>query len=86
MTPYRFCDVCAENKINRMPASSKITLRRPSKLELVYSDDRGSMETTFLDGQCYVVSFNDSYSRFACAYFMKNMSVLLEKFRQFCIN
>ena len=81
-----FCDICAENKLNRKPPSSKMALRKSSKLELVYSGVRGPMETTSLGGHRYVVSFIDSYSRFARAYFMKHKSEVLEKFRQFCID
>ena len=81
-----FCDICAANKLNRKPPSSKMALRKSSKLELVYSDVRGRMETTSLGGHRYVVSFIDSYSRFARAYFMKHKSEVLEKFRQFCID
>ena len=44
------------------------------------------METTYLGGHRYVVSFIDSYSRFARVYFMKHKSEVLEKFRQFCID
>ena len=81
-----FCDICAANKLNRKPPKSKIALRRSSKLELVFSDVRGPMETTYLGGHWYVESFIDSYSRFARAYFMKHKSEVLEKFRQFCID
>ena len=68
--PDCFCDICAENKMNRKPSNSK-GIARKSKLELVYSDVRGPMETTSLGGQRYVVSFIDSYSRFARPRFMK---------------
>ena len=81
-----FCDICASSKLNRKPACSKTVPRKSSKLELVYSDVRGPMDTTSLGGQRYVVSFIDSYSRFARAYFMKNKSEVLNKFRQFCID
>ena len=81
-----FCDICAANKLNRKLPSSEMASRKSSKLELVYSDVRGPMETTSLGGHRYVVSFIDSYSRFARAYFMKHKSEVLEKFRQFCID
>ena len=81
-----FCDICAANKLNRKPPSSKMALRRFSKLELVYSDVSGPMKTTSLGGRRYVVSFIDSYDRFARAYFMKHKSEVLEKFHQFCID
>ena len=61
-------------------------LRKSSNLELVCSDVRGPKETTSLGGHRYVVSFIDSYSRFARAYFMKHQSEVLEKIRQFCID
>ena len=80
-----FCDICAANKLNRKPPSSKMALRRSSKLELVYSDVRNPMETTSLGGHRYVVSFIDSYSRSACDYFMKHKSEVLEKFASFVL-
>ena len=63
-----------------------MALRKSSKLELVYSDVRGPMVTTSLGGHRYVVSFIDSYSRFARADFMNHKSKVLEKIRQFCID
>ena len=81
-----FCDICAANKLNRQRPSSNMALRKYSKLELIYSDVRGPMETTPLGGHRYVVSFIDSYSRFARAYFIRHQSEVLEKFRQFCID
>ena len=81
-----FCDICAANKLNRKPPCSKMALRKSSKLELVYSDVRGPMDTTSFGGHRYVVSFIHSYSRFARAYFIKHKSVVLGKFRQFCID
>ena len=44
------------------------------------------METTSLGRHWYVVSFIDSYSRFASADFMKHKSEVWEMFRQFCID
>ena len=67
-----FCDICAANRLSRKPPSSNMALRRSLKLELVYSDVRGPMETTFLGGHRYVLSFIDSYSPFARAYFLKH--------------
>ena len=81
-----FCDICAANKLNRKLPSSKMALRKCSKLELVYSDVRGLMEATSLGGHRYVVSLIDSYSRFARAYFIKHKSEVLKKIRQFCIH
>ena len=81
-----FCDICNANKLNCKPPSSKMALRKSSKFELVYSDVRGPMETTSLGGHRYFVSFIDSYSRLACAFFMKHKSEGLEKLRQFCID
>ena len=52
-----FCDVCAAKKLNRKPPSSKMALRKSSKLELVYSDVRGPIETTLFGWHRYVVSF-----------------------------
>ena len=80
-----FCDISAANKLNRKPPSSKMALRKSSKVELVFSDVRCPMETISFDGHRYVVSFNDSYSHFARVYFIEHKSEFLEKFRQFDI-
>ena len=55
-----FCDICAANKLNRKPPSSKIASRKSLKLNLVYSDVRGPIETTSLDRHRYVVSLIDN--------------------------
>ena len=81
-----FCDICAAIKLNRKPPTSKMALRKSSKLELVDSDFSGPIETMSLCGHRFVVRFIDSYSHFARAYFMKHKSKVLEKFRQFCID
>ena len=81
-----FYDICAANKLNRKPPSSKLPLRKSSKLELVYSYVRVPMQTTPLGGHRYVVSFIDSYSRFARAFYIKHKSDVLEKFRHFCFD
>ena len=60
--------------MNRKPSNSKGIARKFFKLEMVYSDVRSPMQTTSLGGQRYVVSFIDSYSRFARAYFMEKKS------------
>ena len=75
--PDCFCDICS---------NSKGIARKSSKLELVCSDVRGPMETTSLGGQRYVVSFIDSFSRFARAYIMRNKSEGLDKICQFYID
>ena len=81
-----FCDICPANELNRKPPISTMALRRSSKLELVYFDVRGPMETTSFGGHRYIVSFIDSYSRRACACFMKHKSEVLKKFRHFCMD
>ena len=75
-----FRDICAANKLNRKPPSSKMALRKCSKLELFYSDVRESMETISLGEHRYFVSFIDSYSRFARPYFKKTKVKSLGKF------
>ena len=72
--------------MNRKHSYSKGIARKSSELELFFSDVRGPMETSSLGGQRYVVSFIDSYNRFARAYFMKKKSNVLDKFRRFCID
>ena len=80
-----FCGISAANKLNRKPPSSKMALRKSSKLELVYSDVSSPMETNSLGRHRYVVRFIDSYNPFARVYFIKQKSEVLAKFRQFVL-
>ncbi len=50
---------------------------------MVHSDVLGPMQTESQDGNRYVVSFVDSFSRFVAVYFLKNKSETLDKVKQF---
>ena len=80
-----FCHICTANKLNRKPPSSKMAFPESSKLELVYSDVEGPIETTSLAGQRYVVSFIGSYSRFAGAYIIKKSQKSWKTFASFVL-
>ena len=80
------CDICAKNTLNCKALSSEIVSRKSFKFELVNSVVRVLMEASSLGGHRYVVSFIDSYNRFARAYLMKHKSEVLKKIRQFCFD
>ena len=60
------------------------TVRSTRRLELVYIDVCGPMQTRSNGGIQYVITFVDDYSRCYCfSYFMKQKSEALERFKEF---
>ena len=53
------------------------------KLQLVYSDVCGPMQTQSFGGAKYFVTFIDNYTRCCAVYFMKHKSEVLHKFKEF---
>jgi hypothetical protein len=78
------CDVCAEAKAKKQSCNKECIPRKDGKLELVYSDVQGPMQTPSMNGMRYAVSFIDCYSRYGRVYFMKTKSETFEKFKRFC--
>ena len=78
--PDCFCDICAEIKMHHKPSNSKGLLENVLSWNWIFSMFVVQLETTSLGCQRYVVSFIDSYSRFARAYLMKNKWQVLDKF------
>ena len=58
-------------------------VRSTEKLQLVYTDVCGPMQTHSFGGSRYFITFTDDYSRFSRSYFMKHKAEALDKFKEF---
>lgn len=67
--PAKPCPVCAECK-DGLGSHSKPATRATKPLELVHSDVCGPV-TASQNGNCYIVTFIDDFSRYVMAYFVK---------------
>ena len=75
------CDTCVQNKFTVLPLENQREVSQ-KQLELVYSDICGPFPKS-CNGNIYIVSFIDDYSKFARLYFMKQKSEVFQKFQQF---
>ena len=78
-----FCDACIQGKMHRLPHPPLNTIKSTEKLQLVYTDVCGRMQTQSFGGSLYFITFVDDYSRYSHTYFMKHKSEALDKFKEF---
>ena len=78
-----FCEACVGGKMHRLPHPSLKEVRSTEKLQLVYTDVCGPMQTHSFGGSRYFITFTDDYSRFSRSYFMKHKAEALDKFKEF---
>ena len=78
-----FCEACIQGKMHRLPHHSLKEIRSKKKLQLVYTDICGPMQTQSFGGSRYFITFTDDYSRCCKTYFIKRKSEALEKFKEF---
>lgn len=78
-----FCEGCVEGKLTKKPFKSIGEIRSKRKMQLIYSDVCGPMQTESISGAKYFVTFIDDYSRCCKVYFMKQKNEVLCKFKKF---
>ena len=78
-----FCEACVQGKMHRTPHKPLKEVRSTEKLQLVHMDVCGPMQTKSFGGSHYFITFTDDYSRCCNAYFMKENSEALSKFKEF---
>ena len=85
--PYKeepsFCEACVKGKMHRLPHHPFKEVKSTEKLQLVYTDVCGPMQTQSQGGSRYFITFTDDYSRYSMTYFLKKKSKALEKFKEF---
>lgn len=72
-----FCEGCVEGKLAKKPFKSIREIRSKRKMQLIYSDVCGPMQTESISGAKYFVTFIDDYSRCCKVYFMKQKNEVL---------
>ena len=78
-----FCEACVEGKMHRLPHPPLKDIRSTKRLQLVYTDVCGPMQTKSVRGSRYLITFIDDYSRYCFSYFMKQKLEALDKFIEF---
>ncbi len=82
-TPEKECEGCTLGKMSRNPFPKKSQGRATKPYEVIHSDVCGPMQVDSKGGSKYMVTFIDNYSRYATAYFIKNKSEVLTKFKEY---
>ena len=76
------CDACIIRKHCKQPFHSS-SFRASRKLGLIHSNLCGPMHVAIANGNKYVLTFIDDYSRMCSVYFLKNKSQVFEFFKTF---
>jgi len=76
------CDACILGKHNKQPFHDS-TSRACRKLELIHSDLCGPMPVPSANGNKYIMTFIDDYTRMCWVYLLKDKSQALETFKNF---
>ena len=74
-----FCEPCVDGKQSTFPFPKAGGERSDELLGIAHSDVYGKIETKFLSGAEYFVTFIDDKSRFAWVYTLKHKSEVFEK-------
>jgi hypothetical protein len=79
------CEACIQGKMHRTPHKPLREVKSTERLQLVHTDVCCPMQTNCksFGGSRYFITFTDDYSRCYKAYFMKEKSEALEKFKEF---
>ena len=78
-----FCEACVKGKMHRLPHRSLKEIKSTERLQLVYTDVCGPMQTLSYGGSRYFITFTDDYSCYCKTYFMRKKSEAFEKFKEF---
>lgn len=82
-TPSELCSDCLESKQARGSFSQQVPTRSRSKLEIIYSDVCGPIQTNSLGGNMFFLTFIDDYTRKIWAYVIKRKSEVFDVFVKF---
>ena len=78
-----FCEACVKGKMHCLPHHPLREVKSTERLQLVYTDVCGPMQTLSHGGSRYFITFTGDYSRYCQTYFLKRKSEALEKFKEF---
>ncbi|KAJ3473570.1 hypothetical protein NLI96_g12937 [Meripilus lineatus] len=77
------CETCTLAKQARAPFPSESTTRYSHVGELVHMDIWGPARIESLQGNTYIITFTDAYSRHTQIYFLKARSAALDRFKKY---
>lgn len=79
----RKCESCIISKHCRDPFPKESKTRTRDKLELIHSDVCGPMQNASMNGNRYLLTFIDDFTRMVWVYFLKAKSEVFETFKKF---
>lgn len=77
------CDTCSKGKLTRLPFPKKSPSESIAPQNLIHTDVARLMQTMSRNGQYYLVTFNDAYSRFTYVRLLKEKSEVENVCRNF---
>jgi hypothetical protein len=80
--PEGFCNGCVLGKHHQTPFDSSKAWRVQNLLELVHNDVC-FINLASLGGARYILTFLEGLSHFTWVYFLKNMNLLFDNFKEF---
>lgn len=80
---YNYCEACVKGKMHQRPYPPLKEIKSKQKLELVYTDVCGPMQTQSHGRNRYFITFTDDYSRCCKTYFLKKKSEAFTNLKQF---
>ena len=80
--PSEVCDGCLQCKQSRSTFKQNVPIRAKEKLEVIYSDVCGPMQTESLGGNIYFISFIE-LTRKVWVYLIRRKSDVFEVFEKF---
>ena len=78
---FEKCETCSQAKITKRP--HKIIVRNTELFELIHSDLCEFGETWTHEGNRYIITFIDDFSKYTIVYLLKNKSDAFENFQDF---
>lgn len=78
------CDCCVKGKMIRKSFPKVSESRAGSVLELIHTDLCGPMPTVTPNGNRYIVTFIDDFSRYTVVYFLKCKDEIMNCFKEYC--
>lgn len=83
LQPKELCEECLESKQSRSSFKPDVPTKANGKLEVIFSDVCGPLQTESLGGNMFFATFIDEFSRKVWIYLLKRKSEVFEMFKKF---
>lgn len=81
--PTEMCEECLESKLPMNSFNKQVPVRAKHKMEVIYSDLCGPMQTDSICGNRYFATFIDGFSRKVRIYLIRRKSGVFDIFKKF---